>query len=130
MTKSTQCRCTEELDFLSFKIHLLAAISGLQLIVVLVWAVYAMCIRVFKKTKAEKKAEKEWLADKEWEAGVKRMEHQLEQNRKMRKAKKAEAAKEAKRVGDSKYWRDQITKAQLSANISSLPTILDSHSDS
>ena len=103
MTKSTQCRSTEELDFLSFKIHLLAAISGLQLIVVLVWAVYAMCIRVFKKTKAEKKAEKEWLANKEWEAGVKRMEDQLDQNRKLRKAKKAAdlkatAAKEAKRV--------------------------------
>ena len=44
---------------------------------------------------------------------MKRMEHQLEQNRKMRKAKKAVAAKEAKRVEDSKYWRDQITKDQL-----------------
>ena len=68
MTKSTQCRCTEELAqnvlLQDFKIGLLAAISGLQLIVVLVWAVYAMSIRVCKKTKAEKKAEKEWLADK------------------------------------------------------------------
>ena len=56
---------------------------------------------------------------------MKRIEDQLEQNRKLKKARKAEravAAKEAKRVEDFRILRDRMTKAQRQANIiSSLP---------
>ena len=66
MTKSTQCRCTEELEAINLYLYLVAAgVLGCWC-VLLVWAVYARCIRVSKKTKAEEKAEKEWLADQEW----------------------------------------------------------------
>ena len=51
---------------------------------------------------------------------MKRIEDQLEQNRKLKKARKAEraeAAKEAKRVEDFRILCDRMTKAQRQANI-------------
>ena len=71
MTESKECRCGGELDnmnfILNFKIYFVAVVTGIQMVGLLGWAIYAMFTgNTTMKTKAGKKADREWQAEKEW----------------------------------------------------------------